>query len=90
LIIQYLFLLLSSLITAIIAKFPTFQLPSWGWEALTYWNGLFSNLYKLNGFVPITAILQVTLFIMLAIFINWTIKIIRISYSMITGGGGAT
>ena len=77
-------------IATFIGMLPVYDLPTYSEQALTFWSGMIQDAYKLNGFVPISAIFQVLLSLIAVQLIVITIKIIRMGISLATGGGGAT
>jgi hypothetical protein len=79
----------TNIIVALINLLPNFELPSWHNNILIFWSEIISDLYKLQMFVPITAIFNVFLFIIAMQIAYMGTKIVRIIISNMTGGGGA-
>lgn len=77
-------------IATFIDMLPVYNLPTYSEQALIFWSNMIQDAYKLNGFVPISAIFQVLLSLIVVQTIVITIKLIRMGISLATGGGGAT
>jgi hypothetical protein len=79
-----------TLIAGLISTLPDFVLPTWLTSTVPqFWDSLFQDIYKLQKFVPVEAILNVTIFLLVAQLAYFGTKIIRIIISNVTGGGGA-
>lgn len=79
-----------SLINGFFTMLPQYDMPDYTAQAAAWWGELVFDLYKLNGFVPVTAIFQVFVSLIITQMLVVTIKVIRIMTSLATGGGGAT
>jgi hypothetical protein len=80
-----------TLIAGLISTLPDFVLPTWVTSTVPqFWDSLFQDIFKLQKFVPVEAILNVTIFLLVAQLAYFGTKIIRIIVSNVTGGGGAT
>ena len=80
-----------NIIASIISALPDFVLPNWiTADVPNFWVSLFQDFYKLQKFVPVEAIFNVAIFIMVAQIAYIGTKLGRMVLSNITGGGGAT
>lgn len=73
----------------IIGLFPSWSLPGWVSSTATTISGWLANVGSLGYFIPLGPIATVAALILGAVTIGFTIRILRIGYSMVTGGGGA-
>lgn len=88
--ITHLFLsAISGLATWVIGLMPTWSLPSWVSSTASTITGWLSGLGALGYFVPLGPLAACLALVLGAYTIGFTIRVLRIGYSMVTGGGGA-
>ena len=80
-----------NIIASVISTLPDLVFPNWiTVDVPNFWLSLFQDIYKLQKFVPVEAIFNVALFIIVAQIAYISTKLGRMLLSNITGGGGAT
>jgi hypothetical protein len=79
-----------NIVAGLISALPDFVLPNWVTvEVPNFWLSLFQDIYKLQKFVPVEAIFNVAIFIIIAQIAFIATKLGRMLLSNVTGGGGA-
>ena len=79
-----------NIIAKILETLPELVIPAWMYGVPLFFESLFLDLYKLQKFVPLEAIFNVMIFLLVAQIAYIATKITRILLSTVSGGGGAT
>ena len=69
---------------------PSFARPVWLDNGIAIWVQVVGYMEQLNNWVPLGAIGLAASFISVCWITSVTLRIMRIAYSMFSGGGGAT
>ena len=79
---------LTSIAVYTIGLFPTWSLPSWWSNAVTGWTTIVSGVSDLAHWIPLEAVYQVGSAIILVSIFSYSVRLIRIAVSLVSGGGG--
>lgn len=78
-----------AVITFLIGLIPSWSAPGWLTTATTTLADAVGHIAMLNGWLPVSAIGQVVVFLMAAGALALGIRLTRIVLSLVTGGGGS-
>lgn len=80
--------ILTNLAVSFLNKFPTWALPTWYETAIEGWGGIVSGTADLAHWVPLDAVAQVAIAVGLVSTFAITVRVLRIIFSFVSGGGG--
>jgi len=82
---------------AVMGLFPHFTFPTWlascpgGGQYLgCYLQDFGHGMAQLNGWLPVDAAANLLPVVFAAVVINWTIRLVRMVISLLSGGGGGS